>query len=296
MKKVSSAPPAPDPAATAAAQAQLNKDAAIASARLSQIDEVTPWGSALYTPTGETADGIERYQRTVTLDPSDQRSLDMERAIGERLLGLGQDQLGRIANSVAQPFSFDGLPEAPGVDDAARKAAEDALYGRYTSRLDPQFDEQRRALETRLANQGIVQGTEAWQRAMDQFGRTMNDAYAGARRDAVAGGTAELSNLFGLRSTARQNALAERTFERGLPLQELAAFMGTAPGITAPTFSSIPTQNVAPADITGPTAMAYQGQIANAQAKNQASQAMWGNLFGLGKSALGGWAYNNFDI
>ena len=58
-KKSPKAPAAPDPAATAAAQGAINRETAIAQARLNQYDEVTPYGSSTYTPTGKTIDGID---------------------------------------------------------------------------------------------------------------------------------------------------------------------------------------------------------------------------------------------
>src|SRR3972149_3276624 len=96
-KTASSPPPAPDPAATAQAQGAANREAAIATARLNQINEVSPYGSLTYTPTGQTTDGIAQYQRTTTLDPAEQQMLDRQRAIGNQLLGLGGGGLWRRA-------------------------------------------------------------------------------------------------------------------------------------------------------------------------------------------------------
>jgi hypothetical protein len=78
----------------------------------------------------------------------------------------------------------------------------DAVYGQYTSRLDPQFERDQAALETQLANQGITRGSEAFNDAMTQFGNRKTDAYGAARRDATTAGSAErsslLNSIFGL--------------------------------------------------------------------------------------------------
>ena len=82
----------------------------------------------------------------------------------------------------------------------------DAIYGQYTSRLDPQYAQGQAALETQLANQGITRGSEAYNNAMTQFGNQRTDAYAGARRDATTAGSAErtslLNSMFGLGNAA----------------------------------------------------------------------------------------------
>lgn len=85
-----------------------------------------------------------------------------------------------------------------GADAATRNSVEDALYQRATSRLDPQFQQDQSALETRLANQGITMGSDAYNTEMANFARNKNDAYASARNDAVYAGGAEQSRLFGL--------------------------------------------------------------------------------------------------
>lgn len=275
-------PPAPDPYAVASAQGAQNREAAIASARLNQVDEVTPWGSSTYSPTGDTVDGIDRWQRVTTIDPADKAMLDKQREIGLQLYGYGGDLLNRVQGSTSEPFDFAGLPDVAGMDEGARSKVEDALYSRATSRLDPRWEQDQTRLETQLANQGFARDSEAWKNAMADFGRQKNDAYESARLGAEAQGVSEQGRLFGLESTARQNALAEEQFGRSLPLQELQALMGTAPAINTPQFSAMPTSGVAPADITSPTAMAYQGSLNNYNAQQSANNAMTGSVLGLG--------------
>jgi hypothetical protein len=79
-----------------------------------------------------------------------------------------------------------------GADDfsADRQRVEDALF----SRLEPQLERDRSALDSRLRNQGLTPGSEAYNRAMDQSGRTSNDA----RMSAIIQGGQEQSRLFGL--------------------------------------------------------------------------------------------------
>lgn len=287
-----SVPAPPDPKETAAAQGAVNKETAIAQSRLNQVDEYTPFGSSTYTPTGETVDGIQRYQRTISLNPEEQSILDQQRAISGQLNDLAGDQVGRVDQALSQPFSYDGMPAAPEADSESRKQVIDALYGQYSSRLDPRFEQERNAFETRLANQGIGVGSDAYSRAMDDFGRYRNDAYTSAMNQAVASGGAEQSRLFGLQGSARERAIQEAAYQRNLPLNEVSALMGTGSGVTLPQFSSIPQTGIANTDITGPTSLAYQGQLQNAQMQSQANSSMLGGLFGLGSAGLG--AYGTY--
>ena len=72
--------------------------------------------------------------------------------------------------------------------DAARQRAEDATYQSYVSRLQPQFAQQTSDLETRLQNQGITVGSDAYNRAMTNLQNNQNDAYNQAAYQSVLNG------------------------------------------------------------------------------------------------------------
>ena len=105
-----------------------------------------------------------------------------------------------------------------GADAATRNNVESALYNRATSRLAPRFDRSRSALETRLTNQGITQGSDAYSREMSDFGQTENDAYQSAIDSSIIGGGQEQSRLFGLGVTQGQfaNQAQQQGFEQAL--------------------------------------------------------------------------------
>lgn len=106
---------------------------------------------------------------------------------------------------VQKGLDFSQSPKLPGVDDfsADRTKVEDALY----SRLNPQFDRQENAMRSRLANQGITNGSEAYNNDVDSFNRAKNDA----RQQAILAGGNEQSRLFGLGLQARQQDVGERS-------------------------------------------------------------------------------------
>ena len=297
MGKSASQPQAPDPAATLAAQSASNKETAISQARLNQVDEFTPYGSSIYSKllddAGEpiTNDGIEKMKRTTTLDPEQQAIVDQQTAISGNLNTLAGDQLGRVSTALADPYSFDGMPAAPTADAASRQQVIDAYYNQQTSRLDPRFTDEQTALETQLASQGIGVGSDAYMKSMESFGRTKNDAYTSALNQAVASGGGEQSRLFGLQANERDRGIQEYAQQRNAPLNEISALMsGTQ--IQNPQFSPTPQTGIQPADITGPTALAYQGALSGAANAQSANNAAMGGLFGLGGSAMG--AYGTY--
>ncbi len=290
MGKSSPAAPAiPDPTAVASAQGAANKETAIAQARLNQVNETTPYGSSVYTPTGQTNDGIAQMQRTVTLSPAQQAILDKQNALTNSAYSVGQTQIGQIGNTLATPFDLSGLPAAPTGDAAYRQQVQDALYGRATAQLDPRFQQEQHALQTQLANQGFSIGSEGYNNQMENFARSKNAAYESALQDSIINGGNAASQQFGLESGARQAALQERLAARNQPINELAALLGTSGGVNVPQFSGIPQTQVASTDVTGPTYQSYQAaQNQYNQAQNANNSAM-GSLFGLGGTALGAW-------
>jgi len=95
-------------------------------------------------------------------------------------------------------LSTDGLRAFGNVDptsEESRQRITDALYRRQTSMLDPQTTQQSSDLTSRLAAQGITEGSPAYQRAMDNQARQQREAYQSARDAAILAGGAEDSRI-----------------------------------------------------------------------------------------------------
>jgi hypothetical protein len=119
---------------------------------------------------------------------------------------------GQIQNSVnpdgpALQGSLDRsqLPQLYGADDleGSRQKVSDALYQRQTAYLDPQYAQADQAMRTRLANQGITEGSEAWKNAIDEYDRGKAFSYGQARDSSIAGGLSEMQGLSGIASQNR---------------------------------------------------------------------------------------------
>lgn len=103
-------PAAPDPYATANAQAQANKDTAQANAALNRVNQYTPWGSSVYSQNGVDSQGNPLWNQTVNLSPDQQKLLDSSNRISQSMANLGESQLGNVANSLNTPFNYNGAP------------------------------------------------------------------------------------------------------------------------------------------------------------------------------------------
>ena len=150
--------------------------------------------------------------------------------------------------------------------DAARQAAQDAVYNQYMERLSPQFEQQTDDLQTRLANQGLSVGSEAYQRAMTDLLQEQNDATnQAAYQSVLAGQNAYTQDL--------QNQIAAGGFgnqaQQAYINQLLSALTGSASQY----------------DIQSDIYAARQGLAA---AQQQARQQAYNNRAGLISSLIGG--------
>lgn len=360
-KKSPSAPPAPDPAATAAAQTATNKDTAYWNAVLNNVNQITPYGSLTYEQTGggkkynmdaynaamqafnagNASAGAPRYRQegsntydnttgqiiatgvdanhaarlnaaggqggaaaarvaprledffigesppqftsTINLSPEQKAILDRTQANEKALVDLGGEQLGRIRESVSTPFSFSGLPSFGEADQrTAAMRAEEALM----ARMNPQFQRDEEALRTRLINQGIGQGSQAYQREMESFNQARNDARTQAILSGQQFGNAELESAL----RRRNQGIQEYTTQRNAPLNE---YIGLTSGVQVqnPQFSSQSYGGAQPVDYTGLVNNQYQSQLGQYNAKvanRNANIGALGSLLGTAGSFAGG--------
>ena len=278
-KRAPSAPPPPDPAATAQAQSAANRETAITQFGLNAVNQVTPYGNLTYTQTGTWADGTPRFTATQTLSPAEREALTLSNQAQSLYGTAAVRQLGAVQEQLGRPFQFDAGPYA---DTAmGRNAVEAALM----DRLQPQIDRDRAAMETRLANQGIMLGSEAYRNAMDQFERQVAD-----QRLAVVGAAGQEENRM---AALRQQRLQEQLALRGQPINEATALL-TGQMVGAPSFVNTPQTNVAPTDYLGAVQMQQAALQNQYNQRMQNYQTQLSGLYGLGSAALGGWASGGF--
>jgi DNA-binding transcriptional MerR regulator len=169
------------------------------------------------------------------LDPDSEAALRAQQRVGRSRSELAEGLTGRLQDEFGGRVNFDDFTSLAGVpqaNDETRQRAEDAMYGRMTSRLDPRFQQEEGDLRSRLYNQGLTEGDSAFQREIDNFGRGRTDAYQTAMNESIMGGGAEQSRLFGMEMDAggrqnqtRQQQIAESMQERGYSLNEINAML-----------------------------------------------------------------------
>ena len=223
-----SSPKAPDPIKTASGQTATNIGTAIANQITGQVNQNTPYGSLTYDQTGSQrwtdpltgrVYDIPTYTANQTLTPAGQKLQDATMATQQNLANIGRDQSALIGDLLSNPLDLNGLPAAsggvnlvnavPGGGKISTIGSGPQLRTSYGSdfsadrrrvertlmdRMQPGLDQDRAALEQRLADQGIQYGTAAYEAAMGDMGRQTNDA----RMSAILAGGDEQSRLVGM--------------------------------------------------------------------------------------------------
>lgn len=265
-------PAAPDPAATAQAQAEANR-----------VTQFTPSGNLLYGTVGAggefvPANGTGQTALQVQETPF-QSSL---RGLGEQeILNLAQQLQGTTLGDVrsAQQIEAGNLPELQTDFGTETKRLEDATFQAATQRLQPQFDRQRAQLEQRLADQGLPIGSDAYEQELNRLEESQNEQLSRLSLDAVAQGRAEQDRLARLSAALRGQALNEQFGLSSLEQQarqQSFGELGSLLGFNTP-FSQ---QSVIPIDVAGILQGGYQNQLAQSQAQQQAAQQQAQNIGG----------------
>jgi hypothetical protein len=217
----SKAPPPPDYTGQAIAQGNSSK-----------YSESSPFGEVSWAirPGADPRNPQPGdYIRNTTLAPQQQQLYDQN--VGNQLsIGLaGKSLVGDLNNG------------------GDTQGTQDALYRRATQYYDKNFDRSEASLETKLQNQGVTQGSEAYNNAMDQFGQQKQGAYADATDRSIV-------QADGIRNTNLNNSVAR-----------LAQIMAMSRG-ESPTSGN--SAGGAGLDLMGSTNAQYQAQLGGVNANN----------------------------
>tara|TARA_R110001583_G_scaffold4486_2_gene25884 strand:+ start:3937 stop:4806 length:870 start_codon:yes stop_codon:yes gene_type:complete len=254
-KSKETAPAPPNAQGLANTQFQANRDAAIESALLNQLDEFTPFGRKIYT--GE----IGTPDRTVTtaLTPEGQAILDQRNKASMKYGQIGNEYLEAVAPALSTPPDFSGIGPGPQVGQESYDRAYDAIIARN----QPRADRARDAMMTRLSNQGLDAGSEAYDTATDEFNRGETDFGLAAQQAAMG----QQARQYSLESAAYNQARNDMIAERAQPLNELAA-LSSGQQFQYPQFQGGGGVNLNPANIADMEYANYQGAL-NAYNQNQ---------------------------
>jgi hypothetical protein len=270
FKSSPSPPPAPDYVGAANATAAGNLQLAEQAQQANMVNQYTPYGDLTYSQAGNWADGNPQYQSNVSLSPVGQELLDDQ---NNASLGLGtsiDNALGQVQQNFSQPMDLSS------VGDVANQS-----YKNYTSLLDPQWNAATDQEQTKLANQGLVPGEEAYTNDMNTFDLGKNQAYTQAENAAIG-------------SMPQTYYLASSIYNQ--PLNELNA-LRTGAQVSNPTFNNNTPQQQT---VAGPNTLAavtsagqynqglYNAQVGQTNAENQGLYSLAASGAGALGSYLGG--------
>jgi hypothetical protein len=164
MKDSPSPPPAPDYRGAAVEQGAANLESARATAKLSNPNTYTPYGTQLVSYDGD----IPTIRQTLT--PTAQKTLEAQQGVQLSLANLGQKGADTASSVLDKPFNFGGPDVQTSLDlsGIAKMPVNAGMTGQEAimQRLEPSLARQRTSTETNLINQGLRPGTEAYDNAI----------------------------------------------------------------------------------------------------------------------------------
>lgn len=306
MGKKSGPPAPPDPTQTANAQTQSNLATANANAELNNVNQVTPWGSVNYTSQPGQG-GVNRWTQTTTLSPNQQQINDQgeQNSIGlGNLAGQGINTASGVLGSAYNQRRFDGNGATGGPLDLAsalgdfRGDSEARTRELMTRGLDDQFNRSEESLRSRLANQGVNAGTDAFDSEMRSFNAGRGDAYANAeiaaRQQALGERNQQANEISNQRGINWNEALQQYGLDdqadfnaRSRPLNEITALNSGSQLYYQPTTPGQPNAyNINGTDVAGITNQGYANQMSAYNANQQSQNSFLSSLASLGAAGI----------
>lgn len=304
MSSTPAPPPAPDPYASANAQAGLNQQTAMTQQQLNMVDQYTPYGSLTYKRVDDWGGGSSGGSRspvpassplsTTSMGGRGASALLDAAGLTDQFNGGGSSGGGGVPHYAAytsltpeQQAIFNTNQQTQGNianigrDQSARigdllgkplqlgnEATEARLMDLGMRRLSPQFARDEETLRTRLANSGIKEGSAAWNAEMTRNSQAKNDA------------------LDQLLLSGRSQANNEIMAERNQPINEITALMSGSQ-VSNPTFANTPQTQVGGVDLMGAINNNYNAQVQQQKIAQEGNNAAMGGLFGLAGAGIG---------
>lgn len=252
-----------------------------------------PGGSNLSAPNPTDFYGGDNWTQTVSLSPEMQALFDQNMRLQRGLFGAQDAALGRVNRNMASDLdtrSMQSLGDVYDPNQATNTATEAIL-----SRLNPELDRQYESLRTQLANQGITQGSAAYNNALNSFGQQRNDAVTQAGLQGITLGMQQQGQTFSQSAAKRAQQMQEAAYLRNLPLNELNA-LRSGSQVQMPDFPGYSQQaTTSGPDYTGAAQNTYQSQLGASNAQSAGNANMMSGLFGLGQLGMMGYGMGMFS-
>lgn len=268
-------------------QTKANVNAGVSSARLNNVNQVTPFGNLNYGETGGQYDfngnWIPQFTATTSLSPGQQGLLDSRTGAQQGLFNLASGLMPQVQAGLDTKLpSFGALPDT--------KAYTDQAYRALTARSNEDIGRGENSQRVLNANQGIAAGSDAFNRSFQPFERSRVDAST----QATIGAQGLADQLFNREISGRDWQTRYAQLQQRNPLENYASVLGLAGGASMPQFVNTPQTQVQAPDVTSPALAAFSAQNQDYQRAQQqatsSNNALLGGVFGLGGSVLGGLA------
>lgn len=188
-----------------------------------EIDQNKFWTSMADTGQKQAA-----YNRPTTYGPFGSSTVDANGNVTSQFSGafgqLNNNLTTQAANVAANPMDWGQFGTMGSGEDAGRQTAQ-ASYDQSMSRLNPFWQKSEKTLRTNLLQSGMGDSTAA-DTTMGEFGRSRNDAYAGAMTDALKAGMGAQQSAFQGNLASRQNNLANVLRGQTQPFEDLNTMRG----------------------------------------------------------------------
>ena len=215
-----------------------------------RVNQQTPYANLNYVQTGTDAQGNPIWTAK------------------QSLAGPLQGALSSLQQNVANQAGRGFNPQTPSMGINPGETYSDAIM----RRLQPQQEQAAQRLETQLANQGIMPGSEAYNRAKTQLAQAQNDQLTSA----VVGG-------FNTGLQANQQSFNQQLQQANLPFTQLGAFQqATQPGYVNPYTQAA----TAGPDYLGAYTTANAADIAARNAQLAQRNNLTSGLFQLGTAGI----------
>ena len=250
------------------------------------------------------------------LSPEDQAIFDANQRSAMMMAGIGEDQLGQTRESLATPFSTEGMydPSAAFQDFDPYQYTVDPSVGGYEAisdammeREQPWLDRRRQAITNDLLVQGHNPGSEAWKSQMDDLNRAENDFRLGAflqagqeqgRLFGMEGARrgqdfTEAERAYGVGSDWRNQQLKESLLQRQTPLNELNA-LRTGSQVAMPTTRGYTPFGLQSPNVEGAAQEGYNRNLYQSNLKYGRKQDAFNAAMDVGRAAATGFGWGGF--
>lgn len=226
---------APDYRGAAQEQSAASKEIATQQTWANRPELTTPWGTQTWSTTAgtdpATGQPVNQWSSDITLTPDQQAALDDQMAIQSGRSEAAKTLLGQATSAFQTPFNWEGLPKTPGSIGEAQQGA----FEKMSAMLEPGRSREKLALETRLANMGLPNSSEAYGTEMERLGDKNTREDLSLMAAALSEGRADTAAQQGLRTAG----IAEEAQRRGMTLNELNALL-TGQQVNMPQMPNVP--------------------------------------------------------